>query len=49
MALFSLRPGRQVRSGSFWAELPCPLEASHGLGRRDPDPGSPGDAGHDQR
>ena len=27
-------PGRQVRSGSFWAELPCPLKASHGLGRR---------------
>jgi len=27
-------PGRQVRSGSFWAELPCPLKASHGPGRR---------------
>jgi len=27
-------PGRQVRPGSLWAELPCPLKASHGLGRR---------------
>ena len=27
-------PGRQVRSGSLWAELPCPLRASYGLGRR---------------
>ena len=28
MALFWLRPGRQVRPGSFWAELPCPLKAA---------------------
>ena len=27
-------PGRQVRSGSLWAEPPCPLKASYGLGRR---------------
>src|SRR5271167_3882307 len=34
MALFWLRPGRRVRPGSFWAELPCPLKASRGLGCR---------------
>jgi hypothetical protein len=28
MALFWPRPGRQVRPGSFWAELPCPLKAA---------------------
>ena len=42
-------PRRQVRPGSLWAELPGPLKASYGLGCRTPDPGSPGDAGHDQR
>jgi len=27
-------PGRQVRPGSLWAELPCPLKADHGPGGR---------------